>query len=161
MEGSKQEGSPAVAGTERHRIQVSPPEAHARAPVRAARVSEEERKVLLGHKNGSFTTHYSAAEPDQPVAQANRILATDTRVPVLTILKRRTGCPRKVLQGFLQEQKKLPLAAFFVPPIRESGWRYMAQRTGLEPATPGVTGRYSNRLNRSEERRVGTERKRQ
>ncbi len=24
---------------------------------------------------------------------------------------------------------------------------YMAQRTGLEPATPGVTGRYSNRLN--------------
>jgi hypothetical protein len=25
--------------------------------------------------------------------------------------------------------------------------RYMAERTGLEPATPGVTGRYSNRLN--------------
>lgn len=25
--------------------------------------------------------------------------------------------------------------------------RRMAQRTGLEPATPGVTGRYSNRLN--------------
>ena len=24
---------------------------------------------------------------------------------------------------------------------------HMAQRTGLEPATPGVTGRYSNRLN--------------
>ena len=24
---------------------------------------------------------------------------------------------------------------------------YVAQRTGLEPATPGVTGRYSNRLN--------------
>ena len=23
----------------------------------------------------------------------------------------------------------------------------MAERTGLEPATPGVTGRYSNRLN--------------
>ena len=28
----------------------------------------------------------------------------------------------------------------------------MAERTGLEPATPGVTGRYSNQLNyRSEE----------
>ena len=27
-------------------------------------------------------------------------------------------------------------------------WKWnMAQRTGLEPATPGVTGRYSNRLN--------------
>jgi hypothetical protein len=26
-------------------------------------------------------------------------------------------------------------------------WQMMAERTGLEPATPGVTGRYSNRLN--------------
>ena len=25
--------------------------------------------------------------------------------------------------------------------------REMAERTGLEPATPGVTGRYSNQLN--------------
>jgi hypothetical protein len=25
--------------------------------------------------------------------------------------------------------------------------RKMAERTGLEPATPGVTGRYSNQLN--------------
>jgi hypothetical protein len=25
--------------------------------------------------------------------------------------------------------------------------RSMAERTGLEPATPGVTGRYSNQLN--------------
>ena len=24
---------------------------------------------------------------------------------------------------------------------------YVAERTGLEPATPGVTGRYSNQLN--------------
>ncbi len=31
----------------------------------------------------------------------------------------------------------------------------MAERTGLEPATPGVTGRYSNQLNyRSDSRRV-------
>ena len=29
-----------------------------------------------------------------------------------------------------------------------SDWRKrLAERTGLEPATPGVTGRYSNRLN--------------
>ena len=30
------------------------------------------------------------------------------------------------------------------------GWRsafYLAEWTGLEPATPGVTGRYSNQLN--------------
>ena len=39
------------------------------------------------------------------------------------------------------------------PQIRgDLGWNWktqskMAQRTGLEPATPGVTGRYSNQLN--------------
>ncbi len=35
--------------------------------------------------------------------------------------------------------------------VSDHAWAYgnchMAQRTGLEPATPGVTGRYSNRLN--------------
>ena len=30
----------------------------------------------------------------------------------------------------------------------------MAERTGLEPATPGVTGRYSNQLNYRSVRRV-------
>ena len=29
----------------------------------------------------------------------------------------------------------------------DKGIKRMAQRTGLEPATPGVTGRYSNQLN--------------
>jgi hypothetical protein len=30
----------------------------------------------------------------------------------------------------------------------EAGWlANLAERTGLEPATPGVTGRYSNQLN--------------
>ncbi len=29
----------------------------------------------------------------------------------------------------------------------ESNFSKVAERTGLEPATPGVTGRYSNRLN--------------
>ena len=34
----------------------------------------------------------------------------------------------------------------------------MAERTGLEPATPGVTGRYSNQLNyRSTNELVGAE----
>ena len=35
---------------------------------------------------------------------------------------------------------------------RKTAWKEafeenMAERTGLEPATPGVTGRYSNQLN--------------
>ena len=33
----------------------------------------------------------------------------------------------------------------------------MAERTGLEPATPGVTGRYSNQLNYRSKYVVGAE----
>ncbi|CEG52255.1 hypothetical protein PXNS11_230065 [Stutzerimonas xanthomarina] len=47
-----------------------------------------------------------------------------------------------------QAQKKLPLGSFScLITSKGSERRDMAQRTGLEPATPGVTGRYSNRLN--------------
>lgn len=57
--------------------------------LRAAGVTEEDRKALLGHKNGSITSHYSAAELDQLIAAANKVSATDSRAPALTILKRR------------------------------------------------------------------------
>ena len=57
--------------------------------LRAAGVSEEDRKALLGHKNGSITSHYSAAELDQLIEAANKVSATDNRAPALTILKRR------------------------------------------------------------------------
>lgn len=57
--------------------------------LRAAGVTEEDRKALLGHKNGSITSHYSAAELDQLIAAANKVSATDSRGPVLTILKRK------------------------------------------------------------------------
>jgi hypothetical protein len=56
---------------------------------RAAGVTEEDRKALLGHKNGSITSHYSAAELDQLIEAANMVSAIDSRGPVLTILKRR------------------------------------------------------------------------
>ena len=39
--------------------------------------------------NGSITSHYSAAELDQLIAAANKVSATDSRAPALTILKRR------------------------------------------------------------------------
>ncbi len=32
-------------------------------------------------------------------------------------------------------------------PARGGLLHFLAERTGLEPATPGVTGRYSNQLN--------------
>ncbi|MDV7209965.1 tyrosine-type recombinase/integrase [Azotobacter beijerinckii] len=59
--------------------------------LRAAGVTEEDRKALLGHKNGSITSHYSAAELDQLIAAANKVSATDSRAPALTILKRRNA----------------------------------------------------------------------
>ncbi len=59
--------------------------------LRAAGVTEEDRKALLGHKNGSITSHYSAAELGQLIEAANKVSATDSRGPALTILKRRTG----------------------------------------------------------------------
>ena len=37
------------------------------------------------------------------------------------------------------KNKKAPRGAYL--------FCYLAERTGLEPATPGVTGRYSNQLN--------------
>lgn len=59
--------------------------------LRAAGVTEEDRKALLGHKNGSITSHYSAAELDKLIEAANKISATDSRAPALTILRRRMG----------------------------------------------------------------------
>ena len=59
--------------------------------LRAAGVTEEDRKALLGHKNGSITSHYPAAELDQLIEAANKVSVTDSRGPVLTILKRRQG----------------------------------------------------------------------
>ena len=59
--------------------------------LRAAGVSLENRKALLGHKNGSVTSHYSGAELGQLIDAANKVSVTDSRGPVLTILRRANG----------------------------------------------------------------------
>jgi integrase len=59
--------------------------------LRAAGVTLEDRKALLGHKNGSVTSHYSTAELEQLIEAANKVSATDSRGPALTILRRKTG----------------------------------------------------------------------
>ena len=59
--------------------------------LRAAGVTEEDRKALLGHKNGSITSHYSAAELGKLIDETNKISATDSRGPALTILRRMAG----------------------------------------------------------------------
>jgi integrase len=58
--------------------------------LRAAGVSNETRKVLLGHKNGDITSHYSAPEIQELLDAANLICETDSRkTPELTIIKRK------------------------------------------------------------------------
>lgn len=59
--------------------------------LRAAGVTEEDRKALLGHKNGSITSHYSTAELGHLIQEASKVSATDSRGPALTILRRKTG----------------------------------------------------------------------
>lgn len=59
--------------------------------LRAAGVTEEDRRALLGHKNGSITSHYSAAELEKLIDEAAKIWTTDSRGPVLTILRRKAG----------------------------------------------------------------------
>ncbi|MEA3278588.1 MAG: tyrosine-type recombinase/integrase [Pseudomonadota bacterium] len=60
--------------------------------LRAAGVPLETRKVLLGHRNGDITSHYSAPEIDELLSAANRVCDTRSRKsPALTILKRKTA----------------------------------------------------------------------
>ena len=53
--------------------------------------------------------------------------------------QRRSGC---ISRNCIKMQNKKPDELKFV-----GLWNFLAERTGLEPATPGVTGRYSNQLN--------------
>jgi len=50
------------------------------------------RQAILGHKSGSITTHYSAAEPRE-LLEAMEFIATDNQREshALTLLKRKTG----------------------------------------------------------------------
>ena len=60
--------------------------------LRAAGVPLETRRVLLGHRNGDITSHYSAPEIEELLAAANEVCEVNPRKsPALTILKRKTG----------------------------------------------------------------------
>ncbi len=60
--------------------------------LRAAGVSFEDRQVLLGHKNDSVTTHYSAPDIANLIDPANRAATTERRkIDAMTILRRKTG----------------------------------------------------------------------
>ena len=60
--------------------------------LRAAGVTFEDRQVLLGHKNDSVTTHYSAPDVANLIEAANRVTSLDRRkIDATTIIKRKTG----------------------------------------------------------------------
>jgi len=58
--------------------------------LRSAGVSLETRKLLLGHKNGDITTHYSAAEIGELIAATNRI-SVAKGTPNITLLRVANG----------------------------------------------------------------------
>ena len=56
--------------------------------LRAAGVPNETRKVLLGHRNGDITTHYSAPELQELLEAANRVCEQQSgKTPALVVLK--------------------------------------------------------------------------
>ncbi|MCP4235634.1 MAG: tyrosine-type recombinase/integrase [Aestuariibacter sp.] len=60
--------------------------------LRAAGVPLETRKVLLGHRNGDITTHYSAPELEELLEAANKVCETQSgKSPALVVLKQKTA----------------------------------------------------------------------
>lgn len=60
--------------------------------LRAAGVSNETRKALLGHSHGDLTTHYSAAELAELITAVETIVTRpQAETPTLTVLRRRAG----------------------------------------------------------------------
>lgn len=60
--------------------------------LRSAGVPLETRKVLLGHRNGDITTHYSAPELSELIEAAERVCTNQFgKTPALVVLHRKTG----------------------------------------------------------------------
>jgi integrase len=60
--------------------------------LRAAGVPLETRKVLLGHRNGDITTHYSAPELEELLEAANSVCTAQSgKSPALVVLKQKAA----------------------------------------------------------------------
>lgn len=57
--------------------------------LRAADVPFEDRQALLGHTNGSVTTHYSAADLSKLIEYAERVTKPAGDAPVVTLIRRK------------------------------------------------------------------------
>jgi hypothetical protein len=85
-------------------------------------VPEETRKVLLGHKYGDLSTHYSAAELRELIEAVQKIDAS-RETPMITVLR-----PVECLANVLQKNKGPARAA---PKCVKSG-----APGRIEPTTP-------------------------
>jgi hypothetical protein len=67
-----------------------------------AGVPLETRKALPGHAYGDITTHYSAAEPEELLHAAEKIVDRGTaQSPTLTLIRRTADkAVRKMLKGY-------------------------------------------------------------
>ncbi len=60
--------------------------------LRAVGIPLETRKVLLGHRNGDITSHYSAPEIEELLEAVNKVCGGNSRkTPPLTLLNRKTA----------------------------------------------------------------------
>ncbi|MGS2723792.1 tyrosine-type recombinase/integrase [Porticoccus sp. GXU_MW_L64] len=60
--------------------------------LRAAGVPLETRKILLGHRNGDITSHYSAPELEELIEAANRVCTGKSgKTPALVVLKQKAS----------------------------------------------------------------------
>jgi len=60
--------------------------------LRAAGVPLETRKVLLGHRNGDITSHYSAPELEELLDAANKVCENKSgKIPALVVLKQKSA----------------------------------------------------------------------
>src|SRR3990167_10898470 len=75
--------------------------------LRAAGVSQEDRKDLLGHKSREITTHYSAAEISNLLIAANKVCEQKDEQPTLTVLKINSAVKLAVESSSRQSSAKI------------------------------------------------------
>lgn len=100
-------------------------------PLRAAGVPLETRKVLLGHRNGDITSHYSAPESAELLETAEQICAgTSDKSPALLVLIQKAVIGTSVTAGNLSASSCAQRASNARPP----GPRPDAQPRSRAPA---------------------------
>ena len=105
--------------------------------LRTAGVPLETRKVLLGHKTGDITSHYSAPELAELIRAANAVLKAQESTLLRVVTKQDQVVYREESRKS-RAAEKMKRAASLQP------FDYLARPAGLEPTTPWFVARCSN-----------------